>query len=52
MIKNVSRGVFFGQEEEEEEEEEEEGDEYKTTVTVRGGRRSRTPFTNSKTNKK
>jgi len=46
MIKNVSR-VFFGQEEEEE-----EGDEYKTTVTVRRGRRSRTPFTNSKTNKK
>ncbi len=26
--------------------------EYKTTVTVRRGRRSRTPFTNSKTNKK
>ena len=51
MIKNVSRGVFFGQEEEEEEEEE-EGDEYKTTVTVRRGRRSRTPFTNSKTHKK
>ena len=49
MIKNVSRGVFFGQEEEEEEE---EGDEYKTTVTVRRGRRSRTPFTNSKTHKK
>jgi hypothetical protein len=48
MIKNVSRGVFFGQEEEEEE----EGDEYKTTVTVRRGRRSRTPFTNSKTHKK
>ena len=45
MIKNVSC-VFFGQEEEE------EGDEYKTTVTVRRGRRSRTPFTNSKTNKK